>query len=180
MGLRDFLFEKEEPETNVEEILSSGDDCSPEIEEVEVKNASLEGLIENIYEENDLSDKAFSIFKVQEAIDALPVEMPYAQKLNSVISILQISGLNKDVVLADAENRLRVLSGAKITINKRNGEKVAESEQEVENLKSMIETINQNIYQTKVEDTQASEKINSEIDKISELINFLGKEGEVK
>lgn len=179
MGLRDFLFEKEESNvtSSCNNIII---DDQPQVEETKVKNTELEGLIENIYSENNLSDKAKSIFKVDEAISALPNEMPHFQKLNSVISILQITGLSKEEVIADANNRLSILNGAKQYINKLNFEDIVSSEQEINKLNEMINTINQSIYQTKVRDEKTTNKINEEIEKITKLFNFLEEDGENK
>lgn len=182
MGIRDWLFETEsEPEHRFSYDITIIDDKSEGIvEEVEVKNTMLDGLVDNIYLENNLADKNKSIFKVQEAIAALPAEMPTGQKWASVVSILQISGLSTDVVLSDAESRLQILVGAKQNINRKNAEKIATAETEVENLTAMIATINQNIYETRVEDEQASKLINDEVKVINDLVDFLGKGGEIK
>lgn len=175
MGIKDWFIEKDEPE---EILVISGDDCSPEeyVEEVEVKNTALDGLVENIYAENDLSDKSDSIFKVLEAIEALPAEMPVAQKVASVISILKISGLNEIDVTTDAETRLGVLRGALVHINNKYADEVAKTETEIAALEQTIAEKQQYIYETKITDEQSTKIINDEIGTIEGLVKFLGKE----
>lgn len=173
MGIRDWLFEKEEPEIDLQALLRETENI---VEEVEVSNTEVDGLVENIYKENDLDDKTASIFKVREAIDALPKEMPVAQKVASVISILQISNLSKEIVLGDAENRLNILAGALVTINNLNESEVSGYEAEIQALSNKMAELHNNIYETKVRDEQSTALINKEIADINYLVDFLGKE----
>lgn len=173
MGIRDWLFEKDEPEIDLQTLLKETEDI---VEEVEVSNTEVDGLVENIYEENSLADKTASIFKVKEAIDALPKEMPAAQKVASVVSILQISNLSVEIVLADADNRLSILAGALMTINNLNESEVLGYEAEIEALSNKIAELHQSIYATKVRDEQSTTLINKEIADITYLVDFLGKE----
>lgn len=177
MGLLDFLIERDEPEIDkvmAAEILEQLSE--PEVEEVEVENTELTNLINNIYAENNLEDKSASIFKVLEAIEALPAEMPMAQKVASVISILKISGLNEDIVINDAMNRIDVLKGSLQFINNKYADEIANAKADIAMLEDSIAKKQQLIYEVTITDEESTKAINGEIGIIEGLIKFLGKE----
>lgn len=183
--LKNFLFETEEQESDMSDIdidalLAESSEEEEAVKEVEVTNTALDGLIDNIYAENDLVDKNHSIFKVKEAIAALPEAMPKVQKLESVISILKISGLNEEVVLNDASERVKTLLGAKQNINGKNEKHICSLTDQINILSSDIASLQEEIYETKTEDEKSTKMIDEEIASIKTLTDFLRKDGEVR
>lgn len=175
MGILDFLIERDEPQSHVvtETVYLPEEE---QVEEIEVKNTELENLIDNIYKENDLADKSASIFKVLEAIEALPSEMPSAQKVASVISILKISGLNEDIVVADAKNRIEVLNGALEFIKNKYADEIANEKADIAMLEETIALKQKHIYEATIANEETTKTVYREVATIEQLVNFLGKE----
>lgn len=171
MGFKDFFVEKvpEEENYDVETDYSVEDaDISVELDEVHTDT-----LIEDIYTQNELSDKSKSIFKVEELINSLPKEMVTETKKGSVLATLGVFGLTVADVTLDGEQRVDVLNGVLSKILDDGNQTVSDKETEIENHKKEIARLEKEIADQQSEMKTSENNINAEVDRISGLIKFI-------
>lgn len=175
MSLLKKLFMEEIPleESEMLESDASTYDLPTEIE-VELSNVNTATLIEDIYLQNDLSDKTKSIFKVEELINSLPKEMVTETKKASVLAILGSFGLTTTDVGLDGENRIDVLSGILSKIKSDSNKEITDNEVNIEAHKKAIADLEKMISDKQNEIKLSESSINSEITRVSELIKFIG------
>lgn len=142
--------------------------------EAELDNVNTDTLIEDIYTQNDLFDKSQSIFKVEELINSLPKEMVTDTKRTSVLSILGNFGLTAMEVTSDGEKRIAVLNSVKEKINTDSKKSINDKESQIEELKKSIATLESEIADEQNEIKLSNETISKEVDRISELVKFIG------
>lgn len=103
MGFRDFFVEKvpEEENYDVGTDYSVEDSTVP----VELDEVHTDTLIDDIYAQNELSDRSKSIFKIEELINSLPKEMVTETKRGSVLA--SMTQLNRTLasVAQQVQNR---------------------------------------------------------------------------
>ena len=142
--------------------------------EVELDNVNTDTLIEDIYAQNDLYDKSQSIFKVEELINSLPKEMVTDTKRASVLSILGSFRLTATEVTNDGEKRIEVLNGVKEKINNESNNSITEKSNKIEEYKKAIADLEVEIANEQNEAKISNESISNEINRIGELIKFIG------
>ena len=138
------------------------------------EGCSADTLIEDVYTQNNVFDKTHSIFKIEELMNSLPKEMLMETKRASVLAILDSFGLTANEVLDDGENRIKILDSVKNQLNIDSENLIANKQSETEEHKkaiAILETdISKNIDNTK----QSNEVIETEIKRITMLIDFMG------
>lgn len=170
MGFKDFFVEK----ISDEEEYNYVDDCSfEEYENAELNEVRTDTLIEDIYNQNDLSDKSKSIFKIEDLINSLPKEMVTNTKRNSVLATLEVFGLTVEDVSSDGERRVEMLSSILSKIVNDGNNTILSKETEIENYKKEIERLEKEISDTQTEIKTSEENINSEVKRIDSLICFV-------
>lgn len=132
-----------------------------------------ETLIQDIYQENNLSDSTKSIFKVEEFSNTLPKEMRTETKKATVLGIMNVSGLTVDEVVKDGVSRIETLDAVKEKIITDSETKVANANNEIEQLKAKIEELEKLVAVTLAEKEQSDKLICDEIEHIMDLINFI-------
>lgn len=142
--------------------------------EVELDNVNTDTLIEDIYAQNDLYNKSQSIFKVEELINSLPKEMVTDTKRASVLSILGSFGLTATKVTNDGEKRIEVLNSVKEKINNESNNSITEKSNKIEEYKKAIADLEVEIANEQNEVKISNESISNEINRIGELIKFIG------
>lgn len=121
------------PTSEIPEIL-------PEIaEDVDANIDSTANIAENIFAQNDLSDKSNSIYTVQALINTLPPEMTTAKKQATVAGILSVSGKSLGDLVEDANRRLEVLDAAQSKIVDERTTEIQAANADIETLKGAIE-----------------------------------------
>lgn len=140
----------------------------------ELDNVNVDTLIEDIYAQNNLSDKSQSIFKVEELIASLPQEMVTETKRTSVLAILGSFNLTATDVITDGEDRVKILSSIKEQINEENKILVAEKEAQIEELKKSIASLTIEISEEQEKTRVSNESITKEVETIESLIKFVG------
>lgn len=152
-----------------------------EVPTIDASQVSYEDVIRSIYEQGNVSDED-SIFKIKAYIDILPAEMTNAKKQASISGILTVNGINVVDLINDGQHRIRVLEGAEADIKADNDEVIAQAEADIEHLKSLIEEAEAKIAEAKKKTGEASAAIKSEVEAISQLLEFADgiadKEGE--
>lgn len=171
MGFRDFFVEKvpEEENYEVETDYSVEDSTVP----VELDEVRTDTLIDDIYAQNELSDRSKSIFKIEELINSLPKEMVTETKRGSVLATLGVFGLTVTDVTLDGEQRVDVLNSVLAKILDDGNANVADKETEIENHKKEIARLEKEISDQQSEMKISENNINTEVGRISGLIKFI-------
>ena len=143
----------------------------PEVE-VDAEINSTANVVEEIYAQNNLSDKSNSIYTVQALISTLPTEMTTAKKQSTVSGILMVSGKSVADLLNDAQDRIDTLCAARDKIVGDRTDEIAVANSDIEELKKAIEAATIKIKEAEdiIEATKKS--VNDEIDVIDELVKF--------
>lgn len=172
MGFKNFFVEKvpEEEENYEVETDYSVEDTSVSVELDEVNTDT---LIEDIYAQNELSDKSKSIFKIEELINSLPKEMVTETKRGSVLATLGVFGLTVTDVTLDGEQRVDVLNGVLSKILDDGNKTVSDKENEIENHKKEIARLEKEIADQQSEMETSENNINTEVGRITGLIKFI-------
>ena len=143
----------------------------PEIE-VDAEINSTTNVVDDIYAQNDLSDRSNSIYTVQALIDTLPDEMTTAKKQSTVSGILMVSGKSVEDLLNDAQNRIDILCAARDKIIDDRSNEIAVMNADIENLKKAIEVATIKIKEAEEIISATKESIGNEIGAIDNLVKF--------
>lgn len=146
----------------------SGDDFDVNVDATAIS----ENVVEDIYTQNNLSDKSNSIFTVSALINTLPAEMTTEKKKVTVHNILNVSGKSVEALLLDASNRIEILNAAKDKIISEKSIEIETAKNDIEDLKKAIEAatiVIQNAEKT-IETTENA--INNEVKAIDALVDF--------
>lgn len=171
MGFRDFFVEKvpEEENYDVGTDYSVEDSTVP----VELDEVHTDTLIDDIYAQNELSDRSKSIFKIEELINSFPKEMVTETKRGSVLATLGVFGLTVTDVTLDGEQRMDVLNSVLAKILDDGNANVTDKETEIENHKKEIARLEKEISDQQSEMKISENNINTEVGRISGLIKFI-------
>ena len=145
--------------------------ADPEIE-VDAEINSAVNVVDEIYAQNDLSDRSNSIYTVQALIDTLPDEMTTARKQSTVSGILMVSGKSVTSLLNDAQNRIDVLRAARDKIVDDRTNEINATSADIEELKKAIEIATIKIKEAEEIIAATNESIGNEIGAIDNLIKF--------
>ena len=171
--LKKFLVEEipEEPMYCEDDTYETETDITAD---VNTENVSQENMINDIYNQNELSNSSKSIFKVEELINSLPKEMPNETKKTTVLSMLSIFGLTVKEVSDDGKNRVAVIDLAREEILNENHDAIVNNNAVIEKKKLEIQELEKDnvIRETVIKNTD--DTIETEIKRISKLINFIG------
>lgn len=174
MGLFEKLGLVEEVPTNNYEDVVEEYSYEEDVVEAELETVNTDTLIEDIYAQNDLADKSRSIFKVEELIASLPKEMATETKRNSVLAILGSFNLTATDVVADGEERIKILTAIKEQVDSDSKTTVADKEAQIEELKKAIESLTIEIANEQEKSRISNETITAEVVKIETLVKFVG------
>lgn len=133
---------------------------------------STENVIDEIYAQNDMSNKDNSIYAVQSFIDTLPAEMTTAKKQSSVYGILKVTGKSVDSLLMDAEERKNILTAARDKSIAEKDAVINSSKADIEELKKAIEAANIIIQHAEEVKESIAKSVSDEIAVIEELVKF--------
>lgn len=156
-----------------ESVAPAVTDVTPEPEvEVDANISSTTNVVDEIYMQNDLSDRSNSIYTVQALIDTLPAEMTTTKKQNTVSGILMVSGKSVADLLNDAYNRIDTLCAARDKIVGDRTDEIMTTNGDIEELKKAIEAATIKIKEAEdiIEATKKS--VGDEIDAIDSLVKF--------
>ena len=171
MGFRDFFVEKVPEEENYE--VGTDYPVEDSTVPVELDEVHTDTLIDDIYAQNELSDKSKSIFKIEELINSLPKEMVTETKRGSVLATLGVFGLTVTDVTLDGEQRVDVLNSVLAKILDDGNANVTDKETEIENHKKEIARLEKEISEQQSEMKVSENNINTEVGRISGLIKFI-------
>lgn len=149
-----------------------------ELEQVDVNTeaVSQDNLINDIYNQNGLSDLSKSIFKVEELVNSLPKEMPNDTKKTTVLSILGSFNLTVDEVVADGCSRKTMLDAALDEIVEENENVILDNNKDIEFKKKEIQELEKDNANRETVIKNTEDKIEAEAKRISDLIAFIGGE----
>ena len=140
--------------------------------EVDAEINSTTNVVDEIYAQNDLSDKSNSIYTVQALIDTLPDEMTTAKKQSTVSGILMVSGKSIDNLLNDAQNRIDILCAARDKIVSDRTDEIAVASNDIEELKRAIEVATIKIKEAEDIIAATKQSVDEEIGAIDNLVKF--------
>lgn len=140
--------------------------------EVDAEINSTTNVVDEIYAQNDLSDKNNSIYTVQALINTLPDEMTTAKKQNTVSGILMVSGKSIDDLLNDAQNRIDILCAARDKIVSDRTDEIASASNDIEELKRAIEVATIRIKEAEDIIAATKQSVDEEIGAIDNLVKF--------
>lgn len=171
--LKNFLVEEIPCET---EMYDESYDTYVEDVDVNTENVTQENLINDIYNQNGLSDLSKSIFKIEELINSLPKEMPNETKKTTVLSMLSIFGLTVDEVITDGIERCSMTQSALSTITTENNTIINNNNASIEQKKLEIQELEKDNANRLMVVKDTGDKIESEIKRIEYLVKFVGGE----
>lgn len=177
MGIKSLFFEEvDEPSDDIDlSELASGLDTSEEVEVADV-DLDKDNTILEIYSANDLSDLDKSIFKVEDLMKTLPAEMPTAAKKSTVESIMNTVGLDVASTIEDGTTRINILNASlNKTIEAVNAD-IEGAQDKIEQLKIEIANNEKLIADSKATIKDFTQDVNVEVERIQNLINFIGGE----
>lgn len=174
MGFKDLFIEREQEEATpgfVPEMpMASEDICA------QVPDDQTTDFIGDVYAQNNLDDYSKSIFKVEKLAETLPAEMPKDTKRQTVLSIMSTMELSVDEVLNDGITRAKTIESAQNNVIFSLENDIQNNENTIESLKVQIEELQKDISAKKAQETSIKEACTKEIDRITNLVNFLGEE----
>ena len=174
MGFKDLFIEREQEEATpgfVPEMpMASEDICA------QVPDDQTTDFIGDVYAQNNLDDYSKSIFKVEKLAGTLPAEMPKETKRQTVLSIMATMELSVDEVLNDGITRAKTIEAAQNNVIFSLENDIQNNENTIESLKVQIEELQKDISAKKAQETSIKEACTKEIDRITDLVNFLGEE----
>ena len=142
------------------------------IAEVDAEINSTTNVVDEIYAQNEMSDKSNSIYTVQALIDTLPDEMTTAKKQSTVYGILMVSGKSVNSLLDDAQSRIDVLCAARDKIVDDRTNEIAVANADIEELKRAIEVATIKIREAEEIIAATKSSVGDEINAIDNLIKF--------
>lgn len=169
MGLFERVSEETTAPTTTAEEAVKTEEIKPEVN-AEIKSAV--NIVDEIYAQNDLSDKSNSIFTVQALINTLPEEMSTATKQSTVSGILAVSGKSVEHLVDDALKRTSALNAACDKINNDRTLEIQNIKADIEELKKAIECANIKIKEAEDIISATNESVHDEVKIINDLIEF--------
>lgn len=161
------LVEDDEPVVSVEI-----EQVQNPVVEVDAKINSAANVVDEIYAQNEMSDKSNSIYTVQALIDTLPSEMTTAKKQSTVNGILMVSGKPVNSLIDDAQNRIDVLCAARDKIVSDRESEIAVASADIEALKQAIEVATIKIKEAEEIIAATKDSVGDEINVIDNLVKF--------
>lgn len=146
---------------------------SSEVEvDVDADIDSAVNIVDEIYEQNELSDKSNSIYTVQALIATLPTEMTTVKKQNTVAGILAVSGKSVASLKDDAMNRRDILNAAQDKVIGERTDEINAAKYDIETLKAAIEAAEIKIKNAEDIIAATKKSVEDEIAVIDELVEF--------
>lgn len=175
------LSESDKPEDNNIESDSSKDDeiitANQEDEEnnicQEASNMSIDTVlsIEEIYSMFNLeNENTKKVYIIDNFFNALPGNLPTEIKKQSVVNIINASGMNINTLLKDGEDRAVVLRDYLKEFSKNTDEVVNQYQGRIKELLKEIEELKQNINKKESLQSEQKHMIEYEIQKINSII----------
>lgn len=128
----------------------------------------------DIYEKEGIADLTKSIFKVEEIKAVVPPELSTDIKRKTVLGMLSVSGLDIVSLTTDAELRVATLKEAQEMFDNNALTSIATDEAEIARLEGQIDALKQKINTTKKTQEAQNAGINTELNRIGEILKFVG------
>lgn len=167
------LFEVEEEVSLFEE--EQEEELQPEFQRPAARSEKGEFLtVKEVYEKENLQyDKKQSIFMVDAFLNALPKNLPYEVKRQSVLEILKASEMDINALLGDGHRRLKSLNTELDSKIRETDNMVSQNEAEIYELEMQIEKIKEAIRERKQKQRVQKEEYEYETQKIEDILRFV-------
>ncbi|MBC8060362.1 MAG: hypothetical protein H7Y18_06810 [Clostridiaceae bacterium] len=113
-----------------------------------------------------------SVFLLESYINALPQELPYEVKKNSVISIVKATNSDLNQLLSEGENRIKVLNIFMNDFQKSLNLSVVEDKSEIFKLTKMIDEYKIHIFEKETMLEEQKNIVKFESNKFNNIIDF--------
>jgi hypothetical protein len=131
--------------------------------------------VEEIYRKYNIKDGGVNtIFMLDKFINALPEKLPVDVKKDSVMSILEASDTDLNVLISDGEKRLDILRKYSQDYTKAAGIAVEQYKTEIDKLNKLVKDYEEQIYLRESMLNEQNNSIKKESDKIAAVIDFFG------
>lgn len=128
---------------------------------------------EEIYISTNLTDLSKSIFKVDEIKKVLPASMTEETKKQSVIGMMQVSGITVEEVVNDANARTEALLGTLEASTSETENIIAEGEHQIKLHEDAIKALKTSIEERKKLQEEQNKIINAELEKVNNIKGFI-------
>lgn len=128
---------------------------------------------DDIYMAADLTNMSKSIFKVDEIKKVLPSSMTEETKKQSVIGMMQVSGITVEEVVNDANLRTDALLATLEESSCETSNIIADGEARIAQYQEEIKALKESIEQRKKLQEEQNKIINSELEKINSIKEFI-------
>ncbi len=168
MGFKDLFIERQ-PEETREFVPES----TYQIPEAELPKEATNDFIQGVYDANNLNDLSQSIYKVEDLVATLPIEMSDTTKRQTVLSIMSTVGLSPQHVIDDGFNRLQIIQSAADKVVSLSEEEIESDQITIESLKSQIEDLQKTISTKSEHIRSIKSDAEAESTKIESLVKFI-------
>lgn len=142
------------------------------VEPVDIQTEDVSS-IEEIYKASEMDDVSKSIYRVDEIRSVLPNSLASSTKKESVLGMMQVSGISVEEVIQDAENRKAVLDSVLQSFTESTVKTIEKNTEEIQELEDRINALKEEINNRKLSQEKQEEIINQEIEKIKSIIDFI-------
>lgn len=129
--------------------------------------------INTIYTDNNIDNFERSIFKIEQLKSVFPQNMTKEAKKESVLGVLNVTGLPIEEIINDAENRKLILSSVGNSFKEKTESILNESYSEIQQLETRIEELRGIISNREKCQEDQDRLIETEINKIDDIVNFI-------
>lgn len=144
----------------------------PQTEKIRISGAKNLSVGE-IYSKSGIKEGGVNtIFMLDKFISALPEKLPADVKKESVMSILEASDTNLNVLISDGEKRLSILQQYSQDYTKSANKAVDQYKTEIDKLNKLIKDYEEQIYLRESMLSEQNSSIRKESEKITDVIDF--------
>lgn len=176
--IKKFLFEEENSYDSLadltitkESYINNAHELNVDVNvDINIKNVS---SIDDIYKAAEIEDLSKSIYKVEEIKEVLPNTLPMSTKKESVLGMMQISGVSVEEVLNDFNSRNLVLKSALESFSNETIHIIESHSKDIELLEEEINKRKESINSRKLEQEEQEKIIKNELEKINSIAEFI-------
>ena len=145
-------------------------------EEFDTTGLDLESIVpvSAIYTKEGIGDLTKSIFKVDEIRSTMPPSLPTDVRKQTALGMISVFGLDVAGLIADADLRISTLKSAQATFNENTCDSLATDESKILELEAQIDALKQGINTTKKNQELQNAAIDTEVNKINDIVKFIG------
>lgn len=158
-----------QPDTSISDSVKDGGQAANKYNYAEDRNMS----IVDIYTKFGMEDNSVNtIFMLEKFINALPENLPFEIKKQSLINILEASNTNLNTLISDGEKRLNILNNFANDYCESVTNNVEQYKSEILKLNNIIDNYKEQIHLKESMLSEQNNVIKFETERINSTINF--------